>query len=107
MRYIWNIKGKYGIRKFINGKWRRYGTYDKLTDAQKVRDLLIELNWGCSQPKDPMRNIHKYKRGDYERYILQKRRNREIIWNSTYKTLEEAMSERDLLESVDWNVDLI
>lgn len=107
MQYIFKHRERYVIRKQINGKYQLFGRYDKLTDAQKVRDLLIELNWGCSQPKDPMRNIHKYKRGDYERYILQKRRNREIIWNSSYETLEEAMSERDLLESVDWNVDLI
>ena len=42
-----NHRGKkpYVIKKKINGKLRRFGRYQKIEDAIRMRDKLIENNW--------------------------------------------------------------
>lgn len=109
MKHIREVNNKYVIQKCIDGKNRRFGTYDRLCDAQRVRDLLQEIGWGYKdiKPLNPMRHICKVKCKDYDYYRIVKQKNKKIVWCSHHQSLEEAMSERDLLESVDWDVDLL
>lgn len=106
MKNIYNSKGKYIIQKYINGKNRRFGTYDRLCDAQRVRDVLEEIGWGCRDLK-PMRNIYKVKYHGYEYYRVVKQKDNKVVWCSHHKNVEDAMLERDLLEKNDWDVDLL
>ena len=48
---------KYQISKYFNGKVYYYGTFHKLEDARKVRDVLEEVNWGL--PPLDMKHIQK------------------------------------------------
>lgn len=100
-RNIMKHYGKYQIRKYYNGRVYYYGTFYKLEDARKVRDVLEEVNWGLP----PLDMKHIQKEGDYWR--VRKITHGETVWDAQYKTLEEAISERDLLVANDWSVDLI
>jgi hypothetical protein len=90
---------KYQISKYFNGKVYYYGTFHKLEDARKVRDVLEEVNWGLP----PLDMKHIQKEGDYWR--VRKISCGETVWDALYKTLEEAIGERDLLVANDWDVD--
>ena len=48
MRYIHKVKDnpvKYQITKLVNGRFKYFGTFNSLEDAQEERDLLIEWGW--------------------------------------------------------------
>lgn len=91
--------GIYEIRKYFNGKLHSFGYYRSLEDAIKVRNVLLEVNFGL--PVNPMRNISKYPTG----YRVRKFLDNEEVWSSVHKTLEEAQMVRDEMESIEWNID--
>lgn len=92
--------GTYQIRKYYNGKVYHYGTFHNLKDARKVRDVLEEINFGL--PNLGMKHIYKEK-GGYWR--VKKILNGDVVWDVLYKSLKEAIAERDLLVANDWSVD--
>lgn len=92
--------GKWKIRKYYDGKEYYFGAYCSLKDAMLVRDILERINYGFG-PLDPMRNIsfNKLK----QRWVLSKDRGGERVYCGTFKTLEEAQYERDVMEAADWD----
>lgn len=50
-------KVKFAIRKRFNGKRKRFGWYDTLEEAEKVRDLLIENDWDKKKVKRILRDL--------------------------------------------------
>lgn len=44
-KYIIQQRGRYYLRKSIEGKYRAFGTYTSLEDAKKVRDYCILHGW--------------------------------------------------------------
>jgi len=51
--------------------------------------------------KNPYRNITSCHHG----YKVQKWTKGELLYCGLFKTLKEAMNERDYMESIDWNYD--
>ena len=101
--YRANGDGRWCITKYKDGKFYRFGNYDKLEDAMLIRDMLERINYGFSD-LDPMRNIQYNKnRSNSRPYYLRKFRDGEFIYTGSFATLEEAQEERDLMESVDWD----
>lgn len=92
--------GKWKIRKYYDGKEYYFGAYYSLKDAMLVRDILERINYGF-KPLDPMRNI-SYNKAN-KRWVLSKDRGGERIYCGTFKTLEEAQYERDVMEAADWD----
>ena len=44
-QYILERNGKYQLRKRVNGQQLAFGTFDKLTDAVKVREYCKKHGW--------------------------------------------------------------
>lgn len=97
--YIYKTtSNKYCIRQ----KNQYYGTYPTLEEAtQKLHELIQN---GEIQPKtkDPLRYIStRYTSLRKKKYRLRKTINGKEI-HKTYPTLEEAIKERDYMESINW-----
>lgn len=95
--------GKYTIRRRnIN-----YGTYNTYHEAVQARKKLITNEWDKKYSKtikdNPNRYIHTYKGV----YTIKKVINGETTQYGTYHTLEEARSERDFWESINFDWDLL
>lgn len=94
-----------------------FGVYSTREDAEKRRDFLDQHEWnpkykqftkdhGKRYTKHNLpKYVHYYKRDGT--YSVSKLINGEVVHFGTYHTLEEAVHERDLLESIDWNLDLL
>ena len=94
--------GLYYIKKWKNRRGYYFGSYHSLEDAIKVRNVLRSVNWGFK--KDPMEFISWNK--NKNRWVVQKRTVAEgVLYYGTFKTLEEAQDERDLLVKADWDID--
>ena len=87
-----------------------YGTYDTYNEAVQKRNQLIENGWN--------KDLIQYQRGQNnpDRYIcenssgnyrIQKVVNGEIIHFGVCNSIEEARSERDFWESINWDFDLL
>lgn len=107
LKYITQIKsGKYVIYK--NGKY--YCTIPTKEEAIHYRNLLQENDWDISVLPPELKkrrkkhglpkHIRKTKDGKYQ---IQKGRSG---WG-VFKTLEEAVEERDLLEKYNWSYDFV
>ena len=98
---IYKHGNRWTIRKDHDGQTYIFGSYARLEDAMKVRDLLETINYGFVL--NPMRNINRMTNG---RWYLRKYRDGESIYNGSFDTLEEAQAERDYMESVNWEWEL-
>ena len=45
-RYIYSVGKSFQLKKYINGKYKHFGTFKTLEEAIKARDELIKNNWG-------------------------------------------------------------
>lgn len=110
------------ITKYVYRNHRRYyvvkrnkilANCDTQDEAIRVRNTLIES--GVISPsrrgRKPRCEDDRYiRRTDGGTYMLQKSVNGRLEYFGTFKTLEDARDERDLLESIDWkweDVDLL
>ena len=102
---IYKHGNKWRIQKEFDGQMYLYGSYAKLEDAMKVRDLLETINYGFEL--NPMRNISYIPEVCRTKpWYLRKFRDGRSIYNGTFATLEEAQAERGYMESVDWDWEL-
>ena len=87
-----------------------YGIFNTFSEAVQYRKHLIAHNWEeeyakiVERPRTPHHNIYPTQNGTY---IVKKQTNGVGTVYATCKTLEEAISERDFFESIDWDWDLI
>ena len=103
-KYILRHGSYYKIVRKVNGKHCYYGFARTLIIALMKRDWLVANGWPIS-PKNPLRHIIKNPSGTYSIVKYFKTGNLVKVWYGTYKSLEDAQSERDKLVSVDWDID--
>ena len=110
-RYIYRITntGKYRVSKYnsLLAKQCYYGEYDTLEEAIRERDKQAKNGWKIpSRKRKPYKHqkhlyaIHKTPNGTF---TIQK----QGVHYGTYKTLEDAIEERDWLIENNWNYDNI
>ena len=90
----------YMISKVLDdGTLNCYGWFNKLDDAKKQRDWLVENNWSKLEvPDDSKKHIHK--KGD--KFLIYKRLQDDLEYFGTYSSLEEAKTMRNKLIENDW-----
>lgn len=102
-KYIQVKDNHYKVQKRIKGKYRIYGSFETLEEAVKYRDFIVSKGWSTNyQYKNPMRNIYK---NNKHSWIVSKMVDGKVTCFGTFKSIEEAQKERDLLEKYDWNLD--
>lgn len=101
-RHIRFVDNHYKVMKRICGKYKTYGSFNTLTEAVKYRDFIVSKGWSTNYIyKNSMRYIHKRNNA----YHIYKSINSDLIYFGSFKSLEEAQNERDILEKVDWDFD--
>lgn len=98
-RYIYKNKYGYQIVKNIDGLNKTFGNYKTLKEAITARDELIKSNWKYEK-KEKKSNKYIQKRGKH--YYIYKKVKGHYAYFGTFKTLEEAITERDELISRNW-----
>ncbi|WP_156929616.1 DUF7226 domain-containing protein [Methanobrevibacter wolinii] len=94
---------KFTVRRIINGKYVKFGSFDSLNDAIDCRDNLVLTNWGKYnlKPKDfTGKYITKVSKG----YQIYKRINGELHYFGMYNTLDETINERNKLIENNWEI---
>lgn len=109
-KHIIKLKnGSYQVRK----KNKHYGIFNELKDAEKHRDYCVANDW---DEKCMIRKKDKYNKYNLPKYITyNKTINKYVVCKqfngkkqltiSSFKTLEDAIKERDLLIKCNWNED--
>lgn len=97
---IKNPYGNYTIYHKVNGKTINFGTYDSLDDAINAKEHFENIGW--IKPVNELRNIVQLSNG---KFIVIK--YSPYVNLGCFNTLEEAIKERDLAESYNWNIDLL
>lgn len=105
-KYISKVGNSFRIAKSINGKIKYFGHYSTLEEAITVRDKLIDNGWDESLARKGTtekgnRGIHRTIRG----YDVVKRIDGVLYNFGTFKTLEDAINERDFLEANNYFLD--
>lgn len=100
--FEWN---RFKVRKRINGKYKYYGSFKTLEEAVEYRDFIVKKGWSTNHKYvNPMRHIYK---SNEHSWIVSKLVNGKVTCFGSFKSVEEAQKERDLLEKYDWNYDLL
>ena len=96
------------VQKYVNKKMRYFYHSKSLIECLMVRDLLIENYWDkeCIPLKETITG-EKYIYPDSVGYCIRKIVNGEIIHFGWFRTLKEAILERDLLIECDWDFDAL
>ena len=96
MSFVYKKGDKWGIKQQLY-----FGTYDTLEEALEKRDqLLKEGELVSKMKKKDTRHINMTNTG---KYVIRKMINGKIEHFGTFNTLEDAIDERDYLESIDWD----
>jgi len=111
MKYISKLNKKYCIYKWCNGKNVYFGTFNTLKEAQEYRDFLINHDWDLKYRKRSPRkyNLPKYiyKKPGGDMFIIRKTVDYQQVHLGYYKTLQEAIKEKEFYESINWDLDLL
>ena len=108
MRYIASLpNGSYQIGKNFSSKRISFGVFPTLKEAQKHRDFCVKNNWDiniCRRLVRPHnhnlpKHITKYK----NRYVIQKFKDYKMTVRVSFRNLENAVQERDLLIECGWS----
>lgn len=100
-KYITKSKDKFKVQKFVDGKIIGFGYYDTLEEAKKARDKFESENWQyVPKESDIHRNIHKTPRG----YAIFKRIDGDMKHFGTFRTIEEALEEKERLIANNWEL---
>lgn len=100
----WN-GNKWYIAQIVNGEAKYYGTYKTLQEAIKVRNNLVKQ--GIITNRKGQHRIKNYQdryvHKDGKKYTISKVVNGKQEYFGVYHTYEEAIRERDYLESIQWD----
>jgi len=98
------VEKSFGNRVKGNRKRYSYGTYDTLEEAIQRRDECIKNDWSRELiPDNPL----KYIRKNGNSYCIQHKENGVAEYYGTFSCLDDALKERDLLISCDWDYDAL
>lgn len=112
MKYITvTHSNTYTIQRTFNKKCKNYGSFPTLEEAKAYLEKVIENDWdekllAKNNQKElyPLRYIYKDKSGSY---AVLKKINGKMERFGTFKRLEDAINERDLLIKYDWDFELL
>jgi len=105
-KHIQLIGNHYKVMKRIKGKYKTYGSFDTLGEAVKYRDFIVKKGWSTNYKyKNPMRNIYRNMRNS--RWYISKQINGELMSFGSFIDLGECKKERDLLEKLNWDLELL
>lgn len=94
-------KPRYRITKTIDGKVYYYATFDTVEEAEAKVEELEQNGWkGIEKPKYDRKRRYVY----LTRFGTYQIKKRDTCYG-TYHRLEDAIAERDYLESIDWDYD--
>ena len=100
---VYKKRKRYYVQQQVDHKRIRYGSFKERADAIQLRNKLIQDGTlkerrGKHRIKDwNMRYIHQTHNG---KYSIHKQVNGEFTHFGTFKTIENAIDERDYLESI-------
>lgn len=104
MKYIYlTNNSKYELRKRVNGKLTYFGVFNTLDDAKRYREYCMRYDWNV----DPYYPKMKYITRQDGRYYIVKTINGKKELFGSFDNLEDAIFERDLCVSCDWDMDLL
>lgn len=105
-KYIQLKDNHYKVLKRIKGKYKTYGSFETLEEAVDYRDFIVSKGWSTNYKyKNPMRNIYRNIRGGG--WHISKQINGVVTSFGSFSDLEECKKERDLLEKLDWDLELL
>lgn len=102
-KYIAKVGKKFRVQKGINGKTVVFGTYETLEEATIARDKFESENWK-NVPERSGTGSHKYIHNTSRGYAIYKRIKGEVKYFGSFKTLEDAIKERDILIQNNWQL---
>lgn len=109
-KYIHKVGNAYHINKYHKGGvYVYYGSFETLEEAKRHRDYCIKHNWSedCKKLQRKKYDLPSYITVNKDGYLLQKKPSKDggEYYGRWFRTLEEAIHERDLLLMVDWDED--
>ena len=102
----YNGKTWYIVQKTINGVAYNFGTARTLIEALMIRDWCIVNNWKKRYPKTHSTG-EKYIRKVKGYFYVQKVVNGKLEHFGSFKSLEDAIVERDLLIKYNWDLECL
>lgn len=98
---------RYVIRRKIDGKLVYFGSFETLEEAVAKKQELEANNWDIrlKQYKQRKYNLPKYITKSNNLFLLQKKFKDKEPLQICFKNLNEAVYERDLLKTVDWDIE--
>lgn len=101
-KYITKSGDKFVVSRTYNGETHNFGYFNTLDDAIKVRERLVETNWGDLNIEHRMR-YGKYISYNGFYYMIQKTIDGELITFGHFNELEDAIKQRDFLVQCNWS----
>lgn len=103
-KYIYQRRnGWFEIRKRVGGVLIYWGSFPTLEEATLHRAYYLGKNWQVNPHFKATRHI--IKRDD--NYVVLKKIDGKVISYGTFNNLEDAMHERDVCMTCNWDYDLI
>lgn len=109
-KHIHKMKYDYSIDKNVNGEFIHYYSCKSLIQALMVRDLLIANDWDplvVPKHQTATGEPYIYKSSKTDSFVIQKTINGQSVHFNTFKTLEDAILERELLIKYDWDMEKV
>ena len=106
MKYIREVHNSYQILKQLEGKTYNFGSFKKLEDALWHREYCIKHDWdmSCKYVQNKKHNLpHYISYARDGRYYIQKKVDDEVRTWHGFKSLDDAVHERDVLIRCDWD----
>ena len=106
MRYIQRLpSGGYQVSKTMDKNKIHYGYFDNLQDAQRHRDYCVSHDWSkdCIMKTKQCYDLPKHISYNKGKYVVQKYFGKGEVLTIRFNNLVDAVHERDLLMSVDWD----
>ena len=107
-KHIYRKRYDFSIDRRENDKNVHYISVKSLIEALMIRDLLVANNWDRMViPKHETHTNEKYIYPVKGGYFIGRNVNGNDEYHGFFKTLEEAIHERDLLIKYNWDYDLL
>lgn len=108
-KFIYPHGNNFVVTHKICGITKHFGTFKSLSEAEKFRDYCVKYDWNIEPKRVVSRHylpkyINKSPCGSY--YIYKNLKDKTEHFG-TFRTLDEAVSERNKLIECDWDYDLL
>ena len=100
-----NNSSKYRVCKKVGERYKYFGTFDSLVKAKAHRDYCEANGWSdaCRVLSRKKHDLPRYITRSARGYLLQRNSKSTGLYQQCFKRLEDAVREKELLESVGWD----